>query len=130
MRYIFIILIILSQILLSDCKSKTSKPLPKALDGKLNLEEIDWNFKTDGIVFLDGQWDFYWMRLLYPEDFQSEAKPVKSATVTVPGSWNGTIINQETLSGEGFATYKLTIPIDQSQVGQTLALKISYAATA
>lgn len=130
MRYILILLITLSQILLSQCSRKTDKTYPKARDGVLNLQESNWNFKTDGIITLDGMWDFYWSKLLYPEDFQFEHPPTKSAILKVPGSWNGTEINQEILSGEGYATYKLSIPIEESQIGQTLALKISYAATA
>ena len=30
-----------------------------------------WDFNRDGIVALDGQWEFYWNRLLKLEDFQT-----------------------------------------------------------
>ncbi len=147
MRYLSYILIILTFFLIADCKFKTRKIAPKAIDGVLNLrsesypsqisseaeikkDELEWNFQEDGIIDLEGEWSFYWLRFLSPEDFKSDVLPKKSANILVPGSWNGTDINKEIIGGEGYATYRLIIPIEESQIGQTLGIKINYAATA
>ncbi len=130
MRYLYIILLILVQLLFLDCRSKNQKPAPKSVNGHLDLATEPWDFKRDGVINLEGEWDFFWLRFLQPEDFLAENPPVRSAFIPVPGTWNGKDINSEILSGEGYATYRLTIPIHPSQVGQSLALKISYAATA
>src|SRR6185295_16603145 len=101
MRIIFISLLLLLQILLLDCKPKNSKVAPKVIDGVLDLK--NWDFKKDGVIDLTGEWDFYWKSFLSSEDFKSEKKPVRSSTITVPGSWNGKEIDTEILSGEGYA---------------------------
>ncbi|MBK6605232.1 MAG: adenylate/guanylate cyclase domain-containing protein [Leptospiraceae bacterium] len=130
MRYLYIILLILFQFLFIDCRSKSQKVAPKAVNGVLDLTPVTWDFKEDGILNLEGEWDFFWSRFLEPKDFLLEKLPVRSATLIVPGTWNGKAINSETVTGEGYATYRLTIPIPPSQIGQALGIKISYAATA
>jgi hypothetical protein len=130
MRHLYIILLILIQFLFIDCRSKSQKIAPKAVNGVLDLTTVTWDFKEDGILNLEGEWDFFWSRFLEPKDFLLDKPPVRSTTLTVPGTWNGKEINSETVTGEGYATYRLTIPIPPSQIGQALGIKISYAATA
>ena len=53
------------------------------------LDLTDWDFEEDGIVSLDCQWEFYWKRLLGPENFVA-GSPVETAEVfNVPGLWGG-----------------------------------------
>ena len=104
---------------------------PNEIDKGLALSEAEgWNFQKDGVIDLEGDWDFFWLRFLEPEDFKLEIPPTKSTNIYVPGSWNGKEINKEIISGEGYATYRLLIPIDESQVGTTMGIKVNYAATA
>ena len=131
MKYFTLLIFFLSHFVLIGCNSKPSKPIPKAKNGVLDLQTNNpWNFKKDGIIKLDGEWDFFWLRLIHPKDFLSENKPVRSTTIEVPSSWNGKDVNTEILEGSGYATYRLLIPIPESEIGQTLGVKISYSATA
>lgn len=135
MKYLTLTLLLLSQILLTDCKLKSEKPSLKAIDGKLDLTSVGlgakpWSFQENGIIQLDGEWDFYWQKLLTPQDFLEQTIPAKSTTIEVPSSWNGKQVNSEVLTGNGYATYRLVVTIPESQVGQTLGIKVSYSATA
>lgn len=84
---------------------------PFAQAGYLDLS--GWNFDTDGIVKLDGTWEFYWGQLLTPADFlsadQRSALP-SDGFANVPSAWN-----HATASGEapdkGVATYRLRIKL-------------------
>ncbi len=58
---------------------------------------------------LDGQWEFYWRRLLGPQDFSGTQKPAMSGYIKVPSIWNGTVMNGEKLGGDGFGTYRLLV---------------------
>jgi two-component system sensor histidine kinase ChiS len=41
--------------------------MPKAEKGILDLS--NWDFEKDGIVALNGNWEFYWEKYLEPKDF-------------------------------------------------------------
>jgi diguanylate cyclase (GGDEF)-like protein len=47
----------------------TEKPTMIAKNGRMNL--LDWDFKKDGIVHLDGQWEIYFNQLLKPQDIKN-----------------------------------------------------------
>src|SRR3954470_3907107 len=55
---------------------------PTAVDGTLDLSA--WDFERDGIVFVDGAWEFAPGRLLAP----GEPWPADALRVAVPGEWN------------------------------------------
>ena len=45
---------------LGFCKSeKPQKNIPKAVKGILDLSQ--WDFEKDGVINLDGEWEFYWI---------------------------------------------------------------------
>ena len=71
--------------LLSGCDPHSN--YPAAINGTLDLSR--WDFEKDGIVALDGQWEFYWKRLLTPVDFIG-GDPIENSTLfSVPGLWAG-----------------------------------------
>ncbi|BBD07718.1 7TM diverse intracellular signaling domain-containing protein [Desulfovibrio ferrophilus] len=80
--------------------------MPVAKRGMVDLSE--WNPALDGPVALDGQWEFYWDRLLLPDDFaaDSNAQP-KSGYLNLPGYWKGHDLNGQPLPGTGQATFRL-----------------------
>jgi hypothetical protein len=75
MRHLYIILLILIQFLFIDCRSKSQKIAPKAVNGVLDLTTVTWDFKEDGILNLEGEWDFFWSRFLEPKDFLLDKLP-------------------------------------------------------
>jgi len=101
-KHIFIIFFVL---LSTSCSGPQSKR-PIIENGFLDLSS--WNFEEDGLVDLNGQWEFYWDKLLEPEDFKSTA-PLRTEYVNVPGGW----ARQEgkSYADLGCATYRLQIKV-------------------
>ena len=87
----------------------------EVIDGVLDLE--DWDFEEDGVIFLSGDWEFYWEQLLTYSDFQRDEMPEKTGYLRVPGDWNGYLVDGEELKGFGYATYRLVIKnIDEDTI--------------
>jgi len=122
---------------------------PKAQRGVLDLR--DWNFEKDGIVKLDGEWEFFWGETLSIQEIESRKicsteteincksfdNEVKENLITIPRNWNGKkikkIINStednyedQTIKSFGFATYKLKILLNDKS---NLAFKIPNLGT-
>ncbi len=85
----------------------TSKNSPKAINGVLDLN--NWDLKKDGPLDLTGEWEFYWDKHLNPKDFSKPDPPEKTGLMSVPGCWNGYVLEGKQLSGDGYATYRLKI---------------------
>lgn len=61
-------LIIAYLIFLSACLNDSPRRIPpKAVKGVIDLS--DWDFNKDGPVDLNGEYEFYWMQHLMPDDF-------------------------------------------------------------
>jgi hypothetical protein len=83
---------------------------PRAVKGVFDLREIV--NRDQFIVKLNGEWEFYWGKLLYPLDFKTgSVKPDYYGKV--PSYW--TDYPQESVKTEkfGYATYRLTILLPQ-----------------
>jgi len=51
------------------------------------LDLRGWDFETQAVVPLEGQWEFYWSKLLEPADFQHQI--IENIDyIKVPGSWS------------------------------------------
>lgn len=83
------------------------KNQPLSEKGTLNL--VDWDLKKDGVVSLDGEWEFYWNQFLTYEDFHKEI-PVKiDGYFKVPSVWTNYTLNGNRLPADGYATYRLKV---------------------
>ncbi|UCD81815.1 MAG: PAS domain S-box protein [Desulfobacterales bacterium] len=101
---------------------------PRAVNGILDL--TDWDFKRDGPVDLNGEWEFYWMQHLAPEDFTPKAPIHKTAFMKVPGYWKGHELEGEKLPGYGYATYRLNVMLEKPKESYALrTVEISNAYT-
>ena len=96
--------LILIFLLLAGCSPASVTDNTRIHNGVLDLTQ--WDFNRDGNIKLDGEWEFYWNRLLSHKDIQEE-KPDLFADV--PGAWNEYSLTGEKLPGEGCATYRLHI---------------------
>lgn len=99
--------------------STARRTLPQAVDGVLDLR--GWDFAADGLVKLNGEWQFYWEELLSPADFDSAdfeiaASPPIAGLIHVPGSWSGYSVAGQPVGSDGYATYRLTILLDPDAV--------------
>lgn len=105
----------------------TTKKSPAAKNGILDL--TNWDFEKDGIVTLDGEWEFYWNELLNYDDFHRDGNHYKpNGYFDVPNVWNKYSIDGEKLPGEGYATYRLKIKTNNA--GVLKGLKILTTSTA
>ncbi|GAA3401383.1 ATP-binding protein [Paenibacillus hodogayensis] len=71
-----------------------------------------WNPDRDKIVRLDGEWEFYWDRLLTPDDFRQQSLPSVPGNVAymhVPSTWNGNNVDGTSLPPYGAATYRMVL---------------------
>lgn len=100
----YLYLIIISILIFAGFFIKFDSNHIKVNQGLLDLSE--WDSNLDGNIKLDGQWEFYWNKLLSCQDLQNE-KPDLYAKV--PGVWNEYKVEGAKLSGEGYATYRLHV---------------------
>ncbi len=91
--------------------SRSSKIPPLAIQGVLDLS--DWNFERDGIIKLDGEWEFYWKKLFYLDKEEFPSKPEKF--VKVPSVWNDTVEGIDPNKAFGYATYRLKIKLNPNK---------------
>jgi len=97
-------------LLLSGCSysDQAKRISPAAVDGALDLS--GWDFVKDGPVRLDGEWDFYWNRLLAPDHAADMARgPLAPDPLRLPRSWNGYVADGQPIGGQGYATYHLKV---------------------
>ncbi|MFS1511416.1 ATP-binding protein [Chengkuizengella sp. SCS-71B] len=108
---ILISLIIFGLIALFVSYSKQETPI--ANNGVMDL--TDWNFNEEGIVHLNGEWEFYPHQLLYPTDFEeSRQDELKSHFVSVPMFfWSYYDLGDQTMNTFGKGTFRLKIKIDE-----------------
>lgn len=85
----------------------TQKSQLLAKEGIIDL--VNWDFKNDGVISLDGEWEFYWNQLLTYEDFHKEIPIKPDGYFKVPSVWTNYVLNGNKLQGNGYATYRLRI---------------------
>ena len=115
---VFFIIISLS-FLIFNC-TKIDQEYLKAEKGVLDL--TNWHFNINGNIKLNGEWEFYWNQLLEPLDFKKDIKPTMSGFIYVPKKWENFKINNKNINTFGYATYHLTIILDNKDI--VLGLKI------
>jgi signal transduction histidine kinase/CheY-like chemotaxis protein len=74
---------------------------PLAKQGVIDLRNTDLNRET---IKLKGDWEFYWKQLLTPESQFGTA-----AYADFPKIWNNTFLNNQPLSAQGYATYRVLV---------------------
>lgn len=98
---------------------------PALSNGTLNIAA--WGDKSNGVIPLNGKWDFYWERFVsYDEITQGIVSP--DLTGHVPEVWNAYRIGGKKLTGYGCATYSLKVT--GAKKGQQLALWVPTLSTA
>ncbi|MBN1409852.1 MAG: response regulator [Spirochaetales bacterium] len=105
-KFICCILVLLglaSSVLCAEGK----QPLVRA--GFLDLS--DYDPEGNVIIKLDGEWEFYWDRLLLPGDFSRDPKPARTGFIQVPGGWTK-FKGPVEIPGYGVATYRLRVKLN------------------
>ncbi|MBF0230013.1 MAG: histidine kinase [Desulfamplus sp.] len=133
--YLTIFYIITAIFILAGCASEPAKEIPpEAANGVLNLTQ--WDFESDGNIWIDGEWKFYWNKFLYYNELKNGLKSDKSNLsdksylyAEVPNLWTQYQINDRHLEGQGFATYKLSVKTNLPP-GTLLGLEINTFSSA
>ncbi|MEQ6120418.1 sensor histidine kinase [Reichenbachiella sp. MALMAid0571] len=81
--------------------------MPLAKNGVIDLS--NWDFDQQGLVKLDGEWNFYWKQFLYEKDFSSENTHLKTENIIVPGIWRYQDFNLQDVGWHGYATMRLKV---------------------
>jgi signal transduction histidine kinase/DNA-binding NarL/FixJ family response regulator len=102
-----------------------SSKAPVAVNGVLDLTH--WNAEKDGAVRLNGEWEFYFGRLLSPDDFKGHF-PAGGTLQKVPSKWSLYKIGGKRLSPYGTATYRLKIRLPAE--GGNYGIKITCVSAA
>ena len=85
-------------------------------------------FDKNGNVKVDGEWEFYWNKLLTPEDFKTEAAGNPDGYIRVPSAWAQSIGETE-LSEDGAATYRLKVRLSDTRKAlgiKTTSVRLCY----
>ncbi len=77
----------------------------KVENGQIDLST--WNSEKDGILKLDGTWEFYHNQLLTPSELINNSN--EFTYQKFPSNWGKYKINGEKISGTGTGTYRLKI---------------------
>ncbi|WP_442604378.1 hybrid sensor histidine kinase/response regulator [Paenibacillus sp. KN14-4R] len=100
-------------------KTIPSSTAPIAHQGVLDLSS--WNFKQEGTVRLNGEWEFYRDALLEPTDFDKSS--AKASFMLVPGSWGGS--HENAMSRRGYATYRLHVLLPSNMASTDFGMKVT-----
>jgi len=113
-----------------SCNLKSS---PKVVSGILDLRSST----MDEMYILEGDWEFYWEKFLYPSDFTQfeggneteKRKSNLSMYTKIPADWKGINWFGKKLPGHGYATYRMKILLSEVP-SEMLALHIKDQAHA
>tara|TARA_Y100001954_G_C15826551_1_gene612479 strand:+ start:4947 stop:8930 length:3984 start_codon:yes stop_codon:yes gene_type:complete len=101
---------------------------PKAIKGIIDLSSID--LKKEKQIPLNGQWNFYWKKIIKPEEVLNKKLPLRSKLIEVPGLWTSLTKSQKDSKKfqTGYGSYLLYVKglNYKSKLGFTL----KYFATA
>lgn len=78
---------------------------PTSFRGILDFSAFDSEIPE--VIDLSGQWEFYWQKLIHASAF--DTLRLSPSYFPVPSVWNGAVLNDSTLSGFGYATYRLKV---------------------
>ncbi len=118
---VFQYILIISICCMYSCEYGTNSVRPPdATKGVLDLTA--WDFEKNGVIDLNGEYEFFWHQLLDEKDFTGPLSPHRTGFIDVPGLWNNHQFNGMTIPGNGYATYRLTILMDNPN--QPLYLKL------
>jgi serine phosphatase RsbU (regulator of sigma subunit) len=107
--FLRILIFLLVSVLLFSCNdTEITKPIAKK--GMIDLSQ--YNFNDEGIIELNGEWEFYWDQLLTPDDFLNNNITEQQEFITMPDYWMEKEVNGKTIGANGFCTVRLLIKGD------------------
>lgn len=120
-------ILIVALFLISCYGNPSEENLLKAIDGKMSLSES--NLRNQTAIPLDGEWEFYYEKLLNHNDFKNLDSNQDNETITLPGFWNDNQKNGKSYSPYNFSTFRLQLTIPKSFIKTKLSFYIPHAFT-
>lgn len=103
----FLVAVLLITVMLYGCAENPVKT-ENAVKGYMDLSK--WDFEKSGITKLNGQWEFYWNKLLTPEDLAGGG--IKPDTYyIIPGAMDKMEVDATPLSRFGHGTLRLRVKL-------------------
>jgi len=90
-----------------------------AFDGIIDLK--NYQFKENGIIDLNGSWEFYPKKLYTPSDFSAGLNE-NAKIVNVPSLWDNTFFDKQDNFNIGYGTYRLKVFLPENV--EILALRL------
>ncbi len=100
-------IITLLMLLASVSGTVSAETTPVAKKGVIDLRKIENESKF--IIKLNGDWEFYWEKLLLPDDFASPGKYKPDLYGKVPSYWTDYKRAPVKITRMGYATYRLKV---------------------
>jgi serine phosphatase RsbU (regulator of sigma subunit) len=125
MKYLRIYLFLLIAVPLFFSCNNAQHKRPEIKNGFLDLSS--WNFEKDGSVNLNGEWEFYWEKLLDPRDFRNHNSLPEY--IKVPNSWTKKNSEGKSYPEFGYATYRLIIKVQDNLADFKLILSSIYSSS-
>lgn len=120
--FLLVIIVFAASFLILSLKSHHAKPVVK--NGTIDISS--WDSNKNDLINLNGNWEFYWNKIITYSEFQKNAyQPVMGK---VPGVWNHYLINGSNPTGIGRATYRLHVK--NAVEGEKLSLNLQSMSTA
>ncbi|MBF0102993.1 MAG: response regulator [Desulfobacterales bacterium] len=124
--FILCLTVFIAALYSSASNATNNNTIPTPQKGVLNLK--DWDFSKNAIIDLDGEWEFYWNALLFPDDFVNKTEFKQTGFINLTTMWNDYQVNGKNLSPYGYATYRLTVLLDNEK--HLLGIKFPIISTA
>lgn len=105
-------------------KSVANEEQRLAYQGVLDLS--DWDFGVNGVVALNGEWEFYPGQFLNPGTWSMDGQKHPHSYASVPHTWNPYMPGN---SGTGYGTYRLLIRIPE-QANELFGIRMINIRTA
>ncbi len=86
--------------------------------------DLSSNLSLQKTVKLEGEVEFYWNKLLIPNDFSDKSESLEPKYVKIPKSWTSYEIDGEKLPSNGYATYRFWININKAVDNNIFGLKV------
>jgi diguanylate cyclase (GGDEF)-like protein len=125
-----ILMICMLTLITTPAAFSISDSSPKVIQGELDLRDSTWYSEQNGTISLNGEWEFFWKRLLIPGEVDYTKPSGIRGYIQVPEIWGTQSIDGYALSNSGYGTYRLLIKLPPDVVGKAQALMMPSVATA
>ncbi len=111
-----------------SCIAPPKGPVPKAAKGILDLS--GWEEARHGPLKLNGEWEFYWMKLIGPEGFSGKVPPQKTGYISLPGPWNNYVKDGHHPDKYGYATFRMVMEVPPGERGAVRSIRMPFVHSA